>query len=71
MAEPHNQVYRSRRKIMIDNFLGGISWGVGSAVGATLVVSILALLLAQSTQLPLVGKIVESVMTEVERQQAQ
>lgn len=30
-----------KKDIMIGNFLGGIAWGVGSVVGATVIVGIL------------------------------
>ena len=31
----------TKRKIMLNNFLGGLSWGVGTVIGATIVVGIL------------------------------
>lgn len=68
MIEPHSNLYRRRSVIMLNNFLGGISWGVGSVIGATLVVSLLAFLLARSTELPWIGQILESVMQEIEEQ---
>lgn len=71
MTEPQTKIYTKRSTLMINNFLGGISWGVGSVIGATLVVSILALILAQTSHIPLIGTIVESVMTEIEKQQSQ
>ena len=30
-----------RRSIFVNNFIGGLAWGVGSVVGATIVISIL------------------------------
>lgn len=35
----------SKKDIIIGNFLGGLSWGVGSVVGAILVVAILGYIL--------------------------
>lgn len=29
------------RRIMVNNFLGGLAWGIGSVIGATIVVAIL------------------------------
>ena len=31
----------SKNQIMISNFLGGLSWGLGTVIGATVVVAIL------------------------------
>lgn len=30
-----------KRDIIVSNFLGGLSWGLGSAIGATIIVAIL------------------------------
>ena len=30
-----------KRDIIIANFLGGLSWGIGSAIGATIIVAII------------------------------
>ena len=30
-----------RRTIIVNNFLGGLAWGVGSVLGATIVISVL------------------------------
>jgi hypothetical protein len=37
----------TKKDIMISNFLGGLSWGFGTVVGASLVVGILGTLLHQ------------------------
>jgi len=36
---------RKKRDILFRNFLGGIAWGVGSVVGASLIVGIIGWLL--------------------------
>lgn len=35
----------SRKQIILNNFLGGLAWGFGSVVGATIVVAILGYVL--------------------------
>lgn len=35
----------SRKEIMLNNFLGGLAWGFGTVVGATVVVAILGFIL--------------------------
>lgn len=57
---------KSRRKIMTDNFLGGISWGFGSVIGATLIVGLLGLAVVRTRNIPLLGDIVKVVVTEIQ-----
>jgi hypothetical protein len=35
----------SKKQIMISNFLGGLSWGLGTVIGATVIVAILVAIL--------------------------
>lgn len=35
----------SRKEIMFNNFLGGLAWGFGTAVGATVVVAVIGYIL--------------------------
>jgi hypothetical protein len=37
--------YLKKRKILVNNFIGGLAWGVGSVLGATVVVAILIAIL--------------------------
>jgi hypothetical protein len=57
--EKKDKIYRSRSEIMINNFLGGIAWGVGSVLGATIVISLIGLILAQFSSVPLIGNVVD------------
>ncbi len=58
-----------KREIFLNNFLGGMAWGLGSVIGATIVVGIIGFFLSQSKTLPFVGKIVETTLQEMEKQQ--
>lgn len=66
--QKHERVYRSRREIMLNNFLGGISWGVGSVIGATVVIAIIGIVIAQTQSVPFLGNIVKATMDEIEHQ---
>lgn len=37
----------SKKQIMLANFLGGLSWGVGSVIGASVVVAVIGAILNQ------------------------
>lgn len=48
-------VYRGRKKMMLDNFLGGISWSVGTFVGFALLAILVGLILSRINLVPIIG----------------
>jgi hypothetical protein len=56
---------KSGRRIFIDNLLGGIAWGFGSVIGATIIVGILGLIVVETKKIPLLGSIVTVVETQI------
>ena len=56
---------KSKRQIFFDNLTGGIAWGVGSILGATIIVGVLGFLIVRSRQIPFVGDIVQVVVDEI------
>jgi hypothetical protein len=56
---------RSRRRIFLDNLLGGIAWGVGSVIGATIVIGLLSFIFVRMNKVPLIGDIVEKFVLEI------
>lgn len=63
--EPHEKIYKSRQQIFLDNIIGGIAWGVGSVVGATLVISMIGFLLARLENFPFIGDIAHNIVEEI------
>jgi hypothetical protein len=61
----------SIRKLMVKNFFGGIAWGVGSVIGATVVVSIVVFLLRSATFAPIVGDYVSGLIQGVQQNQVE
>lgn len=57
---------KSRKKVMFDNFLGGIAWGVGSLIGATVVIGVLGWIIVTTRNIPLLGSIVDIVREQVQ-----
>lgn len=53
--EKHQMVEKSKKDIMLNNFLGGIAWGVGIMLGATVVIGLIALVLQQMSWVPIIG----------------
>ena len=58
--------FKSRKRILADNFLGGMAWGFGSVVGATIIVGVLGLAIVKSKTIPLVGDVVKVIISEIQ-----
>lgn len=56
----------SNKRIIFKNFIGGIAWGVGSIIGATLIVAFLLGILQFINFIPFVGDFVTQVVEYVE-----
>jgi hypothetical protein len=55
--------YLSKRQIMLNNFLGGLAWGLGTVIGATIVVAILFSILGQFGFIPGVNDLLNQAQT--------
>lgn len=63
--EHYEKVLMSRKQIIVNNFLGGISWGLGATVGLSIVLAILGFLFSHINLVPIVGDFVSEVTLEV------
>jgi len=59
------KAYNSISNLLFYQFLKGIAFGLGSVLGATIVVSILVYLLAQIEFLPIIGEWVKLITQEI------
>lgn len=50
-----------KREIMVANFLGGLAWGLGTVIGATVIVAILFAVLSPLNFLPGIESILEQM----------
>ncbi len=60
----------NKKDIIVNNFIGGLFWGIGSALGAALLVTVLGIILTKINVVPLVGTFVSEVNTFVEKHKA-
>lgn len=60
--EPMERINRSLKRMLFNNFLGGIAWGFGATVGLSLFVAIMTLILKQINLVPIVGGFLSKVL---------
>jgi hypothetical protein len=68
-GERYKGVHKNRRTIFVNNLIGGVAWGVGSVLGATIVVGLLGLIFIKTEKIPIVGDFVRIVIEQVEKGQ--
>lgn len=62
MPEDHLRIYKKKRHIMLDNFLGGIAWGLGTVVGISLIAVIAGFLISKIDLIPIIGDWLANVL---------
>ena len=63
--EPHEKVYRSKSSIIINNFIGGLSWAVGATIGIALIVALLTFIIRNVNLVPVIGNFISDVIKEI------
>lgn len=61
------RIYNSIWRLLWVNFLRGLAFGLGSVLGATILVSVLILILHQIEFVPILGEWAVKLITEVEK----
>ena len=67
LEEVFNVLYDSRPRIYKLNFIRGILFGAGSALGGTLVLALIVWVLSLFVNLPLIGEVFENAQQSIER----
>ncbi len=65
--EKYEHVHRGKKQIFLNNFLGGIAWGIGATLGASLLLSILGIILSQLDFIPIIGTFVLEISEFVQQ----
>ncbi|KKQ95136.1 MAG: hypothetical protein A3C27_00665 [Candidatus Levybacteria bacterium RIFCSPHIGHO2_02_FULL_39_36] len=63
--EPHEKIERTKRQIFINNFIGGIAWGLGATIGLAIVLTTLGLVVSKVNLIPVVGTFVSNILSFV------
>lgn len=56
--QPFEKVEMSRKQIIINNFLGGIAWGLGATIGLGILLAILGFVISKVDLVPIIGNAV-------------
>ena len=56
------RIYMPLGRLMFHNFLGGMAWGLGTVIGATIVVAILLFLMRALGGVPLIGETIRDIL---------
>lgn len=59
--EPVEKVYRSRKRMLLDNFLGGIVWSLGVWVGSVIILGLILYFISKVDLVPLIGDFLSNV----------
>ena len=61
----YDKVTLSRRQIIVNNFLGGISWGLGTTIGLSVFFAILGVIISRVDLIPIIGDWVSQILNSV------
>jgi hypothetical protein len=62
MPERHDEVNQKIGRIFKNNFIGGIAWGLGATIGATIILAFLTLIVRQINLIPVVGNFTANII---------
>ncbi|HSA83458.1 MAG TPA: DUF5665 domain-containing protein [Patescibacteria group bacterium] len=64
MGQPYERTSKplSFHKIILNNFIGGIAWGLGATVGISLVFALLGLLAKNIDFVPIIGTFISDII---------
>jgi len=71
MGEKHENIYKTKKVIFANNFVGGIAWGMGVTIGLTVFFAVLAFIGKNIDFVPVVGDFVASVINYIVSNSAQ
>jgi len=58
-------IYKSRKKIAADNFIGGLFWALGATIGVGIIFALVSFILKNVNLVPYIGEFVSDVLNEV------
>lgn len=68
-TENEQQIYRSRGKMMMDNFLGGMMWSLGTLVGGAIILIVVGIFISKIDFVPIIGNWTHNILQETLKNQ--
>lgn len=62
----HTRIHISTWRMVLNNFLGGLFWGLGTVIGATLVVGLVIIILGQLNSVPIIGDFFSDILQSIQ-----
>ena len=63
----YQRVHAPIGRMLLNNLLGGIAWGFGTVLGATIVVALLILLLSKLNSVPIIGDFFSNILQTIQQ----
>ncbi len=60
------RIFLPLRKVALFNFIGGMAWGLGAFLGATILVGILIIIFDLLGDIPFIGDIIENIFQQTD-----
>lgn len=62
----HTRIHISTWRMILNNFLGGLAWGFGTVLGATVVVGLVVLIISRLGGVPLIGSFFSDILRSIQ-----
>lgn len=69
--QPYENVKKNLKEIIINNFIGGLSWALGATIGLSIILAILGFVGGRLNFVPMVGTFVAEVSSFVQQHNKQ
>lgn len=63
--QPYEKIPGKVKQTIVNNFIGGIAWGVGVSVGLSLIIPIFGIIFSKINLIPVVGDFVSQITSFV------
>ena len=63
----HTRIHISTGKVILNNLLGGLAWGFGTVLGATVVVGIVIFILSKLNTIPIIGDFFSNILQGIQQ----
>lgn len=58
--QQYEKVTMNRKHIIVNNFIGGISWGLGATIGLAIILAILGFVVSKIDLVPVIGNAISN-----------